>query len=119
MRLARRAQRGVGTEPAGTGTLARHPDARWRASPDALATLVDRQRRLLDGAATAVRRGGWLVYATCSLEPEENDAIVEGFTREDITGFVPEGARSWVENGVLRLTPESGADGFTAFVLRV
>ena len=36
----------------------------------------------------------------------------------DITPFAPEGARPWIENGVLRLTPESGADGFTAFVLR-
>ena len=59
----------------------------------------------------------YVVYSTCSLEPEENDAVVEGYERVDIMPFVPEGARRWVENGVLRLTPESGADGFTAFVL--
>jgi 16S rRNA C967 or C1407 C5-methylase (RsmB/RsmF family) len=55
-----------------------------------------------------------LVYSTCSLEPEESDAMVAGFTREDITPFVPEGAREWVSDGA----PESGADGFTAYVLR-
>jgi 16S rRNA C967 or C1407 C5-methylase (RsmB/RsmF family) len=62
--------------------------------------------------------GNYVVYSTCSLEPEENDAVVEGYERVDITPFVPEGARAWVDGGVLRLTPESGADGFTAFVLR-
>jgi 16S rRNA (cytosine967-C5)-methyltransferase len=63
----------------GTGTFARHPDARWRASAAALDALVLRQRRLLDGAAAAVRPGGWLVYATCSLEPEENSDQVDAF----------------------------------------
>lgn len=65
----------------GTGTFARHPDARWRANPGDLALLVQRQQVLLDGAATAVRKGGWLVYATCSLEPEENVLQVEAFLR--------------------------------------
>jgi 16S rRNA C967 or C1407 C5-methylase (RsmB/RsmF family) len=60
----------------------------------------------------------YVVYSTCSLEPEENDAIVEGFDRVDVSQFTPEGAKRWVENGVLRLTPESGADGFTCFVLK-
>ena len=44
--------------------------------------------------------------------------MVEGIERADVAQFVPEGAREWVENGVLRLTPESGADGFTCFVLK-
>jgi 16S rRNA (cytosine967-C5)-methyltransferase len=63
----------------GTGTLGRHPDARWRVGPDALRRLVEQQRLLLDSVATAVRAGGWLVYATCSLEPEENEEQVNGF----------------------------------------
>ncbi len=63
----------------GTGTLARHPDARWRVGPDALARLAAEQARLLDTVAAVVRPGGWLVYATCSLEPEENEAQVNGF----------------------------------------
>ena len=44
-------------------------------------------------------------------------AMVEGRAREAITPFVPDGAKQWVQDGVLRLTPESGADGFTAFIL--
>jgi 16S rRNA (cytosine967-C5)-methyltransferase len=72
----------------------------------------------LDLAASIV------VYSTCSLEREENDDVVEAvlrsrddFERGDAAQFVNDEVRRWVENGVLRLTPESGADGFTAFVL--
>ncbi len=63
----------------GTGTFARHPDARWRVTPEALATLADQQAELLDGAAGAVAPGGVLVYSTCSIEPEENQRQVERF----------------------------------------
>ncbi|HSG82845.1 MAG TPA: RsmB/NOP family class I SAM-dependent RNA methyltransferase, partial [Gemmatimonadota bacterium] len=63
----------------GTGTLARHPDGRWRLSPADLETLVELQRHLLDAAAAIVQPGGQLVYATCSLEPEENEEQVEAF----------------------------------------
>ena len=63
----------------GTGTFARHPDARWRVSAQALATLERRQRALLDAVATAVAPGGLLVYSTCSLEPEENGQQVDAF----------------------------------------
>jgi len=63
----------------GTGTFARHPDARWRVSPEALAKLERLQRALLDAAATAVAPGGLLVYSTCSLEPEENQQQVDAF----------------------------------------
>jgi 16S rRNA (cytosine967-C5)-methyltransferase len=65
----------------GTGTFARHPDARWRVTPDALVALVERQTELLAAVAEAVRPGGWLVYATCSLEPEENELQIERFLR--------------------------------------
>ena len=63
----------------GTGTFARHPDARWRVSPEALARLAAQQADLLDAASEAVRPGGLLVYATCSLEPEENEEQVDRF----------------------------------------
>jgi 16S rRNA (cytosine967-C5)-methyltransferase len=63
----------------GTGTFARHPDARWRVTPEALAQLAGQQADLLDAAAEAVRPGGLLVYATCSLEPEENEMQVDRF----------------------------------------
>jgi 16S rRNA (cytosine967-C5)-methyltransferase len=63
----------------GTGTLARHPDARWRLDPGAPARLARVQAAILEGAAGIVRTGGILVYSTCTLEPEENEARVEGF----------------------------------------
>ena len=63
----------------GTGTFRRHPDARWRLKPSDLAVMPALQRDILRAAATVVRPGGLLVYATCSLEPEENDAPVDDF----------------------------------------
>lgn len=63
----------------GTGTFARHPDARWKVAPRALEVIVERQHALLAGIAASVKRGGLLVYATCSLEPEENELQVERF----------------------------------------
>lgn len=62
-----------------TGTMARHPDARWRITEAAITRLARRQAALLEAAAPLVRIGGVLVYATCSLEPEENERQVEAF----------------------------------------
>jgi 16S rRNA (cytosine967-C5)-methyltransferase len=65
----------------GTGTLRRHPDARWRLAPGDVERMATVQGRILEGAARAVAPGGVLVYATCSLEPEENEGQVEAFLR--------------------------------------
>jgi len=62
-----------------TGTMRRHPDARWRIDPAVFARAASRQARLLAAAAPLVRPGGLLIYATCSLEPEENERVVEDF----------------------------------------
>jgi len=67
----------------GTGTFSRHPDARWRVSPEALATLAAESGRLLRSLADVVAPGGLLFFATCSLEPEENDVQIDGFLAED------------------------------------
>ncbi|MFL6248303.1 MAG: transcription antitermination factor NusB [Thermoanaerobaculia bacterium] len=98
-----------------TGTIRKSPELKWRLRENEIAQFAALQKELLRNAKVLAKK--YVVYSTCSLEPEENDAIVEGYERIDITPFVPEGARRWVEDGVLRLTPESGADGFTAFVL--
>ncbi|MGZ7039874.1 MAG: MFS transporter, partial [Thermoanaerobaculia bacterium] len=102
-----------------TGTIRKNPEIKWRLTESDLPRFATLQREMLASALQITEE--WCVYATCSLEPEENDDVIataKGFARADITPFVPAGARRWVEGGVLRLTPESGADGFTAFVLR-
>jgi 16S rRNA (cytosine967-C5)-methyltransferase len=63
----------------GTGTLRHNPEIRWRITPADVTELAARQRRILANAARAVRPGGRLVYSTCSLEREENEAVVEWF----------------------------------------
>jgi 16S rRNA (cytosine967-C5)-methyltransferase len=63
----------------GTGSFARNPDARWRVTEEALEGLAGHQAELLDSAAAIVAPGGLLIYATCSLEPEENAGQVEAF----------------------------------------
>lgn len=63
----------------GTGTFRRHPDGRWRIGPEDLDALVVLQAEILDAAAEIVAPGGLLVYATCSLEPEENEDQVDAF----------------------------------------
>ncbi len=62
----------------GTGTWRRNPDAKWRLRPGSLANRVAEQAEVLDRAARLVRPGGTLVYVTCSVLPEENDAAVDG-----------------------------------------
>lgn len=63
----------------GLGTLHRHADARWRQNPDSIATLAKLQSALLSEAARCVKPGGTLVYATCTLHPAENEAVIETF----------------------------------------
>jgi len=66
----------------GFGTLRRNPDLKWRHGPEAIAELAAKQRRILGAAARLVRPGGRLVYATCSILREENDAVVAEFQNE-------------------------------------
>jgi 16S rRNA (cytosine967-C5)-methyltransferase len=107
----------------GTGTFRRHPDGRWRIGPADLRALVRLQAELLDAAAAVVAPGGLLVYATCSLEPEENEEQVQSFLARQ-RGFVLEpgpalpcgGVRP---DGMLELLPQrDGWDGAFAARLR-
>ncbi len=63
----------------GLGTLRRNPDLKWRQSPESLAELTIKQAAILESAARLLKVGGRLVYATCSLLEEENEAIVQAF----------------------------------------
>jgi 16S rRNA (cytosine967-C5)-methyltransferase len=107
----------------GTGTLRRHPDGRWRVRPEDLAALAALQREMLESAAALVRPGGWLVYSTCSLEPEENGEQVDAFLGAH-PEFVLDPAGGAVDDGLLDargrlvvLPQRTGVDG--AFAARM
>lgn len=65
-----------------TGVMRRRVDLRWRVSPEEISRLRQTQLDLLKDAATKLKPGGVLVYSTCSLEPEENSEVVNGFLFE-------------------------------------
>lgn len=106
----------------GTGVFARHPDARWRVRPEALARLAREAAGLLAALAPTVRPGGLLCFSTCSLEPEENEMQIAAFLdahpdfrREP--GRAPDGAPTPM--GDLELLPQRhGTDGAYAARLR-
>jgi len=106
-----------------TGTIRKNPEIKWRLREDDLASFAELQKQLLASALALASET--VVYSTCSLEPEENDAVVDevlrtrtDFIRGDLAKLVNANVARWVENGVMRLTPEAGTDGFTAHVLR-
>lgn len=66
----------------GLGTLNRHADARWRQTPESVNGLVTLQRELLSHVSTWVKPGGVMVYATCTLHPDENEAHIEWFLNQ-------------------------------------
>lgn len=109
----------------GTGTWRRNPDARWRAPEEnGLEALVALQARILASAARLVKPGGRLVYSTCSLLPEENEAQVAAFLAATpafhvlpLAEVAPDLAGA-AEGDFLSLTPaRHGTDGFFAAVL--
>jgi 16S rRNA (cytosine967-C5)-methyltransferase len=109
----------------GTGTWRRNPDARTRLRPIDLEELLPKQAMILDDASKLVRPGGRLVFATCSLLLEENEAQVDAFlTRHPDFAVVPL-SRAWTLDAAmpgagpyLSLTPNRhGTDGFFAAVL--
>ena len=108
----------------GTGTWRRNPDARLRLGPRDLSELVVKQAMILRTAAPLVRKGGRLVYATCSLLLEENEAQIDSFLadhadfrRVQVSAAWPDAPEN-CQGDALRLTPlQHGTDGFFAAVL--
>ena len=104
------------------GVLRRNPDVKWRRREDELVRLAAKQRGILEAAALMVKPGGRLVYATCSLEPEENDDVVGDFLRKRPEWRIDAPAESPIapdDDGFIRCLPHvHGTDGFTAIRLR-
>ncbi len=87
----------------GTGTLSRNPEIKWRTTTEDIRRFPPLQRSLLTNALAALKPGGRLVYSTCSLEAEENQAVVEGLP---------------VEQTAVRLPGRDPGDGFFAAVIK-
>ncbi len=103
----------------GLGTLRRNPEIRWRFNPLELPKMARAQGDILRSVAAAVRLGGYLLYSTCSTEPEENEQVVDAFLAAS-PGFElarpgsPDGVVAWLDTrGLLRTFPsEHRWDGF-------
>ena len=110
----------------GLGTLRRHPERKWQQRESGLPALARLQLELLRGVAPLLKPGGLLVYSTCSLEPEETDAVVEAFLRES-PDFASDNSHHSLSatvaglmepDGALRTWPHRhGVDGFYAIRL--
>lgn len=91
----------------GTGTLRRKVDARWHKRPEDILSLAQLQLRLLEAAAIALRKGGVLVYATCSIEPEEDEQVIKAFL-ERTDEFVVDDPRPFLPADIPHaITPEN------------
>jgi 16S rRNA (cytosine967-C5)-methyltransferase len=120
----------------GTGTLARHPEIRWRLKAEQLSEFHRLQARILSTALESLTHGGTLVYSTCSLEPEENEEVVAEALKKDETihrleasdiagtlgKHLAKGVRTEKlldDHGQFRTFPgEQATDGFFAAVLK-
>jgi len=125
-RLARKIDRVLVDAPCtGFGTLRRNPDLKWRQQESAVAELARKQHAILAAAATLVKPGGRLVYATCSVLPEENESIVAEFLAAHPEFTQGNAAAELARAGValdtgsnLMLFPHRhGCDGFFAAIL--
>jgi 16S rRNA (cytosine967-C5)-methyltransferase len=109
----------------GLGVIGRRADARWRKEPASIDQMAALQIQILEAVAPLVRPGGVVVYSVCSLEPEENEAIVtrflsrhEGFSVDDARPFLPAAFRG--QDAFFRALPHvHGTDGvFAARLVR-
>jgi 16S rRNA (cytosine967-C5)-methyltransferase len=112
-----------------TGTFRRHPEVLYRARPGIIRESSELQRRLLEQAAKLVKPSGSLVYAVCSLEPEEGEAVIDDFLSThpefeiapprdgELPDFVTPDARGWSRILPGLVESEGGLDGF--FVARL
>ncbi|HOT02359.1 MAG TPA: RsmB/NOP family class I SAM-dependent RNA methyltransferase, partial [Acidobacteriota bacterium] len=107
----------------GTGTLQHNPDLRWKLKPEDILRLSRLQRPILAAAAGLVAPGGILIYATCSAEPEENEAVVSDFLEREVGAFRPlspdaAGTQFITPDGYFRTFPAATeGEGFFAAVM--
>ncbi len=93
----------------GLGTLARHPDARWRVTEESVADLLKLQIELLNGLRSLLAPGGRLVYATCTIHPSENTEQIHSWLQAHPDLVLNSEQQRWPD--------PSGGDGFYAAVI--
>jgi 16S rRNA (cytosine967-C5)-methyltransferase len=99
-----------------TGTIRKNPELKWRLRESDLPSFAALQRELLSSALELAEKT--VIYSTCSLEPEENDAVIASVKGwRVVRPQVNDEVAKWLDGDVLRLTPESGTDGFQVFIL--
>ncbi len=109
----------------GTGTLRKSPELKWRISESEIGRLSRQSLRLLEGMAPLVAPDGLLIAITCSLEPEENERVIEQFLAQHaefsllpLDGVLDYPLEQWiVGNGCWRVFPAGDHDGFTVHTL--
>lgn len=111
----------------GSGTWRRNPDLKWRFRKSDLEEILAIQKRILESACRLVKRGGHLLYITCSLLQSENDKAIAAFLTQQKNFRVAEPEKVWSnfshqmmgQDGAFRLTPhKDGTDGFFATLLQ-
>jgi 16S rRNA (cytosine967-C5)-methyltransferase len=108
----------------GTGTLQRRPEIRWHLQETQLAKLQELQVSLICNAVTHLKPGGTLVYSTCSLEPEENEQVLEKFIHDQPGYFLDLPSEGMLKPLFARdryltlFPPETNTDGFFAAIIR-
>jgi 16S rRNA (cytosine967-C5)-methyltransferase len=107
----------------GTGTLRKNPEIRYRVTPEEIERLARLQERALESAAGLLAPGGFLLYATCSLEEEENDRVVERVlarSRELVRAPIdpPAALRRFISADRFQILPAAENDGFTAHLVQ-
>ncbi len=102
------------------GIIRKHPDIKWRRSRNEMEAFASLQREILQSAWKHLKKGGRLVYSTCSIDPMENEAVVESFEQARpavvTNSLVPQ--RFITDKGFVRTFPQQGVDGSFAALLK-
>jgi 16S rRNA (cytosine967-C5)-methyltransferase len=109
------------------GTISKHPDGKWSRQEDDIDRLSILQEKILNGAVPLIRKGGAMLYVTCTISREENEGVVSdfliknrGMILEDLKDHAPQWAMQFIDRqGFFKTLPHiHGMDGFFAALFR-